>query len=109
MERGFLLETWKLDEMRAVTEFPSLAGELRHWRTPSGSEVDFVWTRAKRAIGIEVKASGHWRHGFGEPLKSLIAGRMVQSGLWGLHWRGGIKRWRIACAAVEKIPEGSCC
>jgi hypothetical protein len=50
------------------------------WRTPSGSEVDFIWTRAERAIGIEVKAAAHWRREFGGPLKSLIEDRIVQSG-----------------------------
>lgn len=80
-ERGFLLETWVLHELRAAVAHQNLGGELCYWRTPSGSEVDFVWTRARRAVGIEVKASAHWRPEFGAPLKSLIAGHIVQSGV----------------------------
>ena len=80
-ERGFLLETWMLHELRAAIAFQNLGGDLRYWRTPSGSEVDFVWTRATRAIGIEVKASARWRNEFGGPLKSLLADRIVQSGI----------------------------
>lgn len=57
LERGFLLETWMLHELRATIAYEGLGGELRHWRTPSESEVDFIWTRAKRAVGIEVKAA----------------------------------------------------
>lgn len=80
LERGFLLETWILHELRATMAYDNVGGELRHWRTPSGSEVDFIWTRAKRAVGIEVKAASQWRREFGGPLKSLIEDRIVQSG-----------------------------
>lgn len=80
LERGFLLETWILHELRATIAYEGLGGELRYWRTPSGSEVDFIWTRANRAVGIEVKAAAQWRREFGGPLKSLIADGIVNSG-----------------------------
>jgi predicted AAA+ superfamily ATPase len=49
LERGFLLETWVLHELRAAIAVRSLGGQLHYWRTtPSGSEVDFVWTRGGR-------------------------------------------------------------
>ena len=57
-----------------------LGGNLHYWRTPSGSEVDFIWTRGKRAVGVEVKSSPTWRREFGGPLKSLVADRVVQAG-----------------------------
>jgi predicted AAA+ superfamily ATPase len=78
-ERGFLLETWILHDLRAAISYQNLGGELRHWRTPSGSEVDFVWTRGRRAVGIEVKASARWKPGFGGALKSLAEARIVQA------------------------------
>lgn len=80
LERGFLLETWVLHELRAAVAYHNLGGELRYWRTPSGSEVDFIWTRAGRAVGIEVKAAGVWRRESGGALKSLLADRIVQAG-----------------------------
>jgi len=55
--------------------------ELRYWRTPSGSELDFIWTRGKRAVGIEVKAAARWRLEFGGPLKSLIEDGVVDAGV----------------------------
>ncbi len=79
-ERGFLLETWVLHELRAAIAYQNLGGELRYWRTPSGSEVDFIWTRARRAVGIEVKAAATWRHEFGGPLKQLISDGVVNTG-----------------------------
>lgn len=83
-ERGFLLETWILHELRAAIAYQNLGGELRYWRTPAGSEVDFVWTRGNRAVGIEVKASIIWKSEFGGPLKGLIADGIVKKG-FGLY------------------------
>lgn len=79
-ERGFLLETWVLHELRAAISQQNLGGELRYWRTPSGSEVDFIWTRGNRAIGIEVKAATSWRSEFGGPLKGLLTEGIVKKG-----------------------------
>ena len=42
--------------------------------------MDFIWTRGKRAVGIEVKSSPTWRREFSGPLKSLVADRVVQAG-----------------------------
>jgi len=79
-ERGFLLETWILHELRAALSGLNAGGQLYYWRTPSGSEVDFVWMRAERAVGIEVKAANRWRNEYGAALKSLIAGGNLRSG-----------------------------
>lgn len=78
VERGFLLETWVLHELRAAMAHRNLGGELRFWRTPSGSEVDFIWTRGQRAVGIEVKASITWRAEFGAALKGLVSDGVVK-------------------------------
>jgi predicted AAA+ superfamily ATPase len=80
-ERGFQLETWVLHELRAAMALQNLGGQLHYWRTPSGSEVDFIWTRGERAVGIEVKASPKWRDDFGGALKSLVADRIVRTGI----------------------------
>ena len=80
VERGFLLETWVLHELRAALAIRNLGGELCYWGTPSGGEVDFVWTRGARAVGIEVKSSTTWRREFGGALKALIADGIVRTG-----------------------------
>jgi uncharacterized protein len=79
-ERGFLLETWLLHELRAAIAVQGVGGELCYWRTPAGSEVDFVWSRASRAVGVEVKASATWKREFGGTLKGLIADGVVTRG-----------------------------
>lgn len=79
-ERGFLLETWVLHELRATLACQNLGGDLRYWRTPSGSEVDFIWPCGSRAVGIEVKAATTWRSEFSTPLKGLIADGIIKTG-----------------------------
>jgi len=80
LERGFLLETWIFHELRSAIAYGGTGGELYYWRTPSGSEVDFVWTRGERAVGIEVKASTTWRRESGAALKSLIEQEVISAG-----------------------------
>jgi predicted AAA+ superfamily ATPase len=76
-ERGFLMETWVLHELRAAIAHRGLGGQLHYWRTPSGSEVDFVWTRGGRAVGVEVKTGSTWRPEYGAALKSLVESRAI--------------------------------
>lgn len=70
-ERGHLLETYVLHELRAFIAQASIGGELFYWRTPSGTEVDFVWARADKAVAIEVKAKDRWDPRQAQALRSL--------------------------------------
>ena len=100
LERGFLLETWVLHELRAATASRNLGGTLYYWRTPAGTEVDFIWTRGARAVGIEVKAATTWRREYGAALKGLIdqgvlsAGYGVYTGLVELK-DGPLRIWPV--------------
>jgi predicted AAA+ superfamily ATPase len=78
-ERGPLMETLVLHELRAAMEIQRIGGTLSYWRTPSGSEVDFIWERGKRRVGIEVKAAKQWRSEFAAPLSALLAEKEVTS------------------------------
>jgi len=70
-ERGLLLETLIFNELRAHVAYSGSGGELCYYRTPSGTEVDFIWRRGKLAVGIEVKASVRWRPEYGRALAEL--------------------------------------
>jgi predicted AAA+ superfamily ATPase len=61
--------------------YTQCGGGLSYYRTPSGSEVDFIWQRAARRIGIEVKASARWRPEFGRTLQELISEGVVGAGV----------------------------
>lgn len=70
-ERGTLLETLVFHELRAHVAYSDRGGALSYFRTPSGSEIDFVWTRGRHRIGIEVKAAARWRTEHGRALRDL--------------------------------------
>ncbi len=78
-ERGTLLETLVFHELRAQIAYSGCGGELSYYRTASGSEVDFIWSRGKHAVGIEVKASARWRPEYGRPLADLHHGGAATS------------------------------
>jgi predicted AAA+ superfamily ATPase len=77
-ERGTLLETFVFHELRAQMAYAAIGGELAYYRTPSGTEIDFIWTRARSAIGIEVKASERWRPEFARALNELHANGVIR-------------------------------
>lgn len=54
-ERGALLDTLVLHELRAAISYRSCGGEIYHWRTSGGSEMDFIWRRGSKSIGSEIK------------------------------------------------------
>ncbi len=115
-ERGFLLETWILHELRAAMAIQDTGGQLHYWRTPSGSEVDFVWTRASHAVGLEVKAATTWRNEYGASLKSLLAQGTLQ-GAYGIYlgdaelrdeslWVFPLKRFLKELTSGNVLPAG---
>ena len=79
-ERGPLLETLVLHELRAAMTGRNAGGELSYWRTPAGAEVDFIWRRGRRAVGVEVKASSRWRREDSATLHQLIDEKTLSAG-----------------------------
>lgn len=78
-ERGGLFETWVFNELRAATHFLDVGGDLSYYRTPAGVEVDFIWSRGNKAIGVEVKSSTEWKPEYGRGLLDLLAQGKIQS------------------------------
>lgn len=68
---GVLLEHWIYHELRAYLTYNSVRGNLGFWRTPSGTEVDFLWWYGSHAVAIEVKSSKTFRKHYLKGLKSL--------------------------------------
>ena len=61
---------WIHHELKAYLEYNAVRGTLGFWRTPSKTEVDFIWWYGKACVGIEVKSSTVFRR---EYLKGLSA------------------------------------
>jgi len=72
-ERGALLETLTFQELRAQIAYSGCGGDLSYYQTPSGTEIDFIWTRGGKHIGIEVKASSRWRSEYSAAHKEFTA------------------------------------
>ena len=83
-ERGMLLETLVFHELRAQIAYSDCAGDLSYYRTPSGTEIDFIWMRASHAVGIEVKASARWRPEFNRALAELHSAGVIATA-WGVY------------------------
>lgn len=79
-ERGALLETLVFQELRAQIAYSNCGGSLAYFRTPSGTEVDFIWNRGRLAVGVEVKASPRWRPEYGRALIDLRTSGAVTAG-----------------------------
>lgn len=77
-ERGPLLETLVLHELRSWINMSGCGGELAYWRTPSQSEIDFIWTRGRKTVGIEVKAAQVWKREYGGTLNQLSHEKRLQ-------------------------------
>jgi predicted AAA+ superfamily ATPase len=76
-EKGFLLETYLLQELRAYIEYQGLGGELSYWRSGT-RELDFIWQRGKKAVGIEVKSSSRWRPEYAAVSKELHSEGVIE-------------------------------
>ncbi|HEX5051668.1 MAG TPA: AAA family ATPase [Planctomycetota bacterium] len=77
-EKGALLETWVLHELRAHMQLAQCGGELSWYRTGGGVEVDFLWTGPRHNVGIEVKASARWRSEAGNALRELLEKKVIR-------------------------------
>lgn len=100
-ERGPLLETYVFHELQAYQDDAGCGGQFSYWGTPSRAEVDFVWTRARRAVGIEVKASTRWRREDARALAGLVDTGVV-SRAYGVY--EGASSLRVGRVDVLPVP-----
>lgn len=79
-EKGFLLETYILHELKTYSDYFQKRWEINYWCTPSENEVDFIISRGKERIGLEVKSSKKWDKEFSNGLHTLLdTGRISQA------------------------------
>lgn len=71
LEKGALFETLVLHELAAADSYQGRAGRISYWRTPSGTEIDFIWSRGDRHVGIEVKSGTNWKPEWSKALNEL--------------------------------------
>lgn len=71
-EKGFLLETYILHELKAFKAYQRKDFDIFFWKTPSKTEIDFVLDLGHEKIGIEIKSSKVWKKEFSKNLKTLM-------------------------------------
>lgn len=76
---GILFEHWIHHEIQSFLHYARSRGDLGYWRTPSGSEVDFVWWYGKTMVAVEVKASRRFKPEFLSGIRSLGEGQKLRS------------------------------
>lgn len=77
-EKGFLLETLFLNELKAINSYHRHNGEIYFWRTADGNEVDFIFKKGKKVIGFEIKSSKEWKKDFNYGLETLLEEKVIQ-------------------------------
>lgn len=102
-ERGHLLETYLLHELRAWIDRSGVGGELSYWRTAHGTEIDFVWTRGARSVGIEVKAATKWRREDGAALAELAETKRIQHAFGVYRGEQALKIGKLLVLPVEEF------
>ena len=80
-EKGPLLETYVLHELRAAVAYLNIGGEISYWRTPAGVEIDFIWSCGDTTVGIEVKAANQWHRQSSTALHGALEQKMISQGL----------------------------
>jgi predicted AAA+ superfamily ATPase len=75
---GYLMETWIGHELRAYLDLHEKKGILSYWRTPSGTEVDFVWSDGDQHVLIEVKAARKFRNEHLSAIRSFTESKTVK-------------------------------
>lgn len=70
-EKGPLLETWLIHELRAYLSYKELHYKLFFWRNHNGTEVDIVFEGKKYFFALEIKANKNWKPEFKKGLRSF--------------------------------------
>ncbi|MFN7904899.1 MAG: ATP-binding protein [Pseudobdellovibrionaceae bacterium] len=71
-QKGSLFETYVLQEIRTYSDYFQARFDIHYWGTPGQNEVDFVLSKGRIRVGIEVKSSRVWSKDFNRGLKTLI-------------------------------------
>lgn len=76
---GILLEHWLHHELTSYLNYLKKKGSLGFWRTPSGSEIDFLWWYGKKIIAIEVKSAKKFKKEFLKGINAFQENKTLHS------------------------------
>ncbi len=77
-DKGFLLETLVLNELRAYNSYNNLGLEFFYWCSGK-QEIDFIIKNGAKVFALEVKASERWRSEYSKTSLELINKKIVEN------------------------------
>jgi predicted AAA+ superfamily ATPase len=104
-EKGPLLETYILHEMRSAAAYLNIGGEISYWRTPAGVEIDFIWARGEAAVAIEVKGATAWRREYSSALNRALEEKLVSRAYCVYAGKIALKQGKLWIYLVREFPK----
>ena len=101
-DKGYLLETFVLNEIQSFSSYHQKFWEFYYWGTPSQGEVDFIIAKGKKFVGLEVKASKKWKPEFNKNLNTLLEAKKIKKA-FGIYL--GSERLRFGQIEVFPIKD----
>lgn len=98
-ESGPLLEGYILHELRAAISYQGRGGELSYWATQGGKEIDFIWSKGRRHVAVEVKNSRTWRSEYAKTINEFLDRGLAERGF--VVYRG---KQRYRSGQVDGLP-----
>ena len=80
-ERGFLLETYLLNELKFWNQNHGWKAKIQFWKTHHQSEIDFILEVDKYRIGLEIKTSSSWKKEFGRHIEKAQKEKIISRGI----------------------------
>lgn len=102
-DKGALLETFVLNELRAYSSYHSKHWEINYWGTPSGGEVDFIVSKGKKRLAIEIKSSKSWQSSFDRSLNELLTAKKVDRAIGVYLGKDALKRGSLDIFPLEQF------
>ncbi len=102
-EKGFLFETFILNELKAYSSYHQKNWDFFYWGTPSGGEVDFIVAQGKRKIGIEVKASTAWKNEYQRSLQELLDAKKIDRAVGVYDGKSNLKKGDVEIFNVSSF------
>ena len=90
-------------ELRAAIAYRGLGGEIFYWSTPGSKEIDFIWVKGARRVGIEVKSSRTWRAEYAKTLNEFLDAGRLTSGFVVYRGRARYRSGRVDGVPVEEF------
>jgi predicted AAA+ superfamily ATPase len=102
-EKGPLLETYVLHELRSAVAYLNIGGEISYWRTPAGVEIDFIWSRGNTAVALEVKSATQWRREYSSALHGALEQKLVSHACGVYLGRNALREGRLRIYPIDEF------